>query len=105
PVRDAGAGGDRRRDAAVVRASLDGILATLRQSVGAARVTLRLDDDRRRLSVADVAAEAVASGVASLRGQTSIDQRAARTIQSLEAHPRGLGQGDPRGAHPGPRAR
>ena len=85
-----------------MRARLDAILATLRQSVGAARVTLRLDDERRRLSVADVTAEAVASGVASLRGQTSIDQRAAGTIHWLEAHRTVLVQDDLRGADPAP---
>jgi len=87
-----------------VRARLDAILTALRQSVGAARVTLRLDDDRRQLSVADVTAEAVAPGVASLRGQTSIDQRAAGTIHWLEAHRRVLVQEDLRGADPAPPA-
>jgi maleate isomerase len=85
-----------------VHARLDAILATLRESVGAARVTLRLDDERRRLSVADVTAEAVAPGVASLRGQTGIDQRAAGTIHWLDAHRRVLVQGDLRGADPAP---
>ena len=85
-----------------MRARLDAILAPLRESVGAARVTLRLDDARRRLSVADVTAEAIAPGVASLRGQTSIDQRAAGTIHWLEAHRRVLVQDDLRGADPAP---
>jgi maleate isomerase len=85
-----------------MRPRLDAILATLRQATGAARVTLRLDDTDRSLSVADVTAEAVAPGVASLRGQTSIDQRAAGTIHWLEAHRRILVQGDLRGADPAP---
>ncbi len=85
-----------------MHARLDAVLATLRESVGAARVTLRLDDARRRLSVADVTAEAVAPGVVSLRGQTSIDQRAAGTIHWLEAHRRVLVQDDLRGADPAP---
>lgn len=85
-----------------MHARLDAVLATLRQSVGAARVTLRLDDDRRRLTVADVTAEAVAAGIASLRGQTSIDQRAAGTIHWLEANRRVLVQDDLRGADPAP---
>ena len=75
-------------------AELDGIMATLRQATGAARVTLRLDVPRRNLSVADVTAEALAPGVASLRGQTSIDQRAAGSIEWLEKHRRVLVQED-----------
>src|SRR5204862_757793 len=70
------------------------ICAALRRDTEAARVTLRLDAPPRALSVADVTAEALAPGVASLRGQTSIDQRAAGSIRWLEAHRRVLVQED-----------
>ena len=81
---------------------LDAILAALRDATGAARVTLRLDVPRRRLHSDDVAAEALAPGVTSLRGHTSIDQRAAGTIRWLDANRRILIQPDLRGADPAP---
>jgi maleate isomerase len=69
-------------------------VAALRQALGAARVTVRLDVPQRGLSVADVSAESLAPGVASLRGQTSIDQRAAASVRWLEQHRRVLVQDD-----------
>jgi len=81
---------------------LDARLAALRGALGAARVTLRLDVPGAGLSVADVAAEALAPGAASLRGQTSIDQRAAGSIRWLEAHRRVLAQEDFRDAASAP---
>jgi maleate isomerase len=57
-------------------------------------VTLRLDAPAAGLSVADVSAEALAPGMASLRGQTSIDQRAAGSIRWLDQHRRVLVQAD-----------
>jgi maleate isomerase len=81
---------------------LDAILAALRDATGAARVTLRLDVPGRRLHSDDVAAEALAPGVKSLRGQTSIDQRAAGTIRWLDANRRILIQPDLRGVDPAP---
>jgi alpha/beta hydrolase family protein/GAF domain-containing protein len=75
-------------------AELEAIAAALQRATGAARVTLRLDVPRAGLSVADVTAEALAPGAASLRGQTSIDQRAAGSIRWLEQHRRALVQED-----------
>jgi maleate isomerase len=59
-------------------------------ATGASRTTLRLDWPEWGLHVDDVAAEAVAAGVESLKGQTSIDQRQAATIRWLERERRPL---------------
>jgi Alpha/beta hydrolase family/GAF domain len=75
-------------------AELEALVAALRQALGAARVTLRLDVPPQGLSVADVTAEALAPGAASLRGRTSIDQRAAGSVRWLEQHRRVLVQDD-----------
>jgi maleate isomerase len=77
-----------------LRARLDAILADLLLETKASRTTLRLDDRERDFHVDDVAAEALAAGEGSLRGQTSIDQRAAATIQWLDRHRRLLVQDD-----------
>ena len=85
------------RPTAELRARLDAILATLRDATGAARVTFRVDLPERGLHCDDVAAEALAPGVVSLRGQTTIDQRAAGSIRWLEGNKRPLVQDDLRG--------
>jgi maleate isomerase len=82
-------------------ARLDAILADLLAATRASRTTLRLDSPEHGFHVDDVAAEARAAGEKSLRGQTSIDQRAAATAQWIERHRRLLVQddlsaGDPR---------
>jgi len=59
-------------------------------ATAASRTTLRLDWPEWGLHVDDVAAEAVVAGIASLRGQTSIDQRRAATIRWLERERRPL---------------
>ncbi len=82
------------RPTADLAARIDAILATLRSATGAARATLRIDLPERGIHVDDVAAEAVRPGVASLRGQTSIDQRAAESIRWIDAHRRPLVQHD-----------
>lgn len=82
------------RPTAQLAARIDAILATLRNATGAARATLRIDLPERGIDVDDVAAEAVGPGVASLRGQTSIDQRAAESIRWIDANRRPLVQDD-----------
>ena len=77
-----------------VRTRFDAILAELLAVTGASRTTLRLDDARYGFHIDDVAAEALASGEKSLRGQTSINQRAAATAQWVEKNRRLLVQGD-----------
>ena len=82
------------RPTAHLAARIDAILATLRSATGAARATLRIDLPERGIHVDDVAAEAVRPGVGSLRGQTSIDQRAAESIRWIDANRRTLVQHD-----------
>ena len=82
------------RPTAELQARLDAILAALRDATGAARVTFRVDLPERGVDCNDVVAEAVAPGVASLRGQTAIDQRAAGSIRWLDTNKRPLVQGD-----------
>jgi maleate isomerase len=86
----------------MVVARLEAILQQLRDRVMASRVTLRLDAPGRGFHVDDVAAEALTTGVRSLRRQTSIDQRAAGTIRWLERERRVLVQDDLRGVEPAP---
>jgi maleate isomerase len=84
-----------------LRKTFDAILSELLEATGASRTTLRLDDATHGFHIDDVAAEAVAPGEPSLRGQTSIDQRAAATAQWVETNRRllvqaDLSHGDPR---------
>ena len=61
----------------------------------ASRTTLRLDDAQYGFHVDDVVGEALAPGeTKSLRGQTSINQRAAATAQWVEKNRRLLVQAD-----------
>src|SRR5262245_18295357 len=83
---------------AELAARLDAILVALRAATDAARCTLRIDLAERGVHCNDVAAEALAPAVKSLRGQTSIDQRAAGSIRWLAEHHRPLVQRDLRGA-------
>jgi maleate isomerase len=75
-------------------ADLESLLEDLLQTIGASRVTLRLDNAKWSFGINDVVAEARAPGEKSLRGQTSINQRAAATAQWIEQHRRLLVQGD-----------
>jgi maleate isomerase len=77
-------------------------LAQLLAATGASRVTVRLDLPQLGFGVDDVAAEARQDGVASLQGQTAINQRAAATVQWLERERRLLVQDDLVGADPAP---
>lgn len=77
-----------------LRKRFDAILADLLTAIGASRTTLRLDDSRYGFHIDDVVAEALAPGENSLRGQTSINQRAAATAQWVERNRRLLVQSD-----------
>ena len=77
-----------------LRRAFDAILADLLETTGASRTTLRLDDSSYGFHVDDVVGEAVAPGENSLRGQTSINQRAAATAQWVEKNRRMLVQSD-----------
>ena len=77
-----------------LRQAFDRILAELCDTIGASRTTLRLDDATYGFHIDDVVAEALAPGQNSLRGQTSINQRAAATAQWVEKNRRLLVQSD-----------
>ena len=77
-----------------LKQAFDAILAELLNTIGASRTTLRLDDAAYGFHVDDVAGEAVAPGENSLRGQTSINQRAAATAQWVDRNRRMLVQSD-----------
>ena len=77
-----------------LRKTFDAILSELIKTIGASRTTLRLDETKYGFHIDDVVAEAVAPGERSLRGQTSINQRAAATAQWVEKNRRLLVQSD-----------
>jgi maleate isomerase len=77
-----------------LRQTFDRILAELLTTIGASRTTLRLDDAKYDFHIDDVVAEALAPGENSLRGQTSINQRAAATASWVEKNRRLLVQSD-----------
>ena len=71
---------------------LDAVLETLRQDSNGSRTTLRIDDPGRGWEVGFICAEGLKPGVKSLRGDGSIDQRAAATVKWMIAHKRHLVQ-------------
>jgi len=73
---------------------LDRVLATLLADSRGSRCTLRVDDVARGWNVRFICAEAVRPGFKSLRGDGSIDQRAAATVAWMVAHKRNLVQPD-----------
>jgi maleate isomerase len=81
---------------------VDDLLSGLLRAIGASRSTLRLDDPSRNFHINDVVAEALTPGAKSLRGQTSINQRATDTAQWIERHRRLLVQDDLSNAEPRP---
>lgn len=83
-------------------ADFEAELRQLLEATDASRATLRLDHAGRGFHVDDVVAEARKPGVASLKGQTSIDQRAAATVVWLERERRLLVQDELAGADPAP---
>jgi maleate isomerase len=85
-------------------AALDAVLLALLNETAASRTTLRLDSATHGVHVDDVIAEAKAPGVKSLRGQTSIDQRAQATVKWLERERRILVQNHLENVDPAPPA-
>jgi maleate isomerase len=82
---------------------MDGVLATLLAGSHGSRCTLRLDHEAFGWSVAIPCSEALLPGVKSLKGDGSINQRAAATAQWIEKHRRNLVQPDlSDGADPAP---
>jgi len=77
---------------------LDDVLATLLRASHGSRSTLRIDDPARGWDVDFVCAEALQPGVKSLRGDGSIDQRAAATVKWMAENKRNLVQPDLTGA-------
>lgn len=73
---------------------LDAILATLRRQTAGSRSTLRIDDPARSWNVDFICAESIEPGVKSLRGDGSIDQRAAATVQWIAKNRKNLIQPD-----------
>ncbi|WP_269495814.1 GAF domain-containing protein [Castellaniella sp. S9] len=69
-----------------VLAELDTILAELLVATSASRTTIRLDIPELNIGVDDVYAEATAPGVASLRLDSSLNQRSLATVQWLDRH-------------------
>jgi maleate isomerase len=78
----------------MLETKLDDVLARLLRATGGSRSTLRIDDPARGWNVDFVCAEAVNPGVKSLRGDGSIDQRAADTVKWMVQHRRNLVQPD-----------
>ena len=84
---------------------LDPLMEHLLSDVGASRTTVRIDIPDWDISVNDVIAEARAPEVRSLRGETSIDQRAQPTVAFLDSRREPLVQNEFRStAYPPPPA-
>lgn len=81
------------RDDEVLR-GLDTILSELLTATGASRTTIRLDIPELNIDVDDVYAEATNPGVASLRLDSSLNQRSLATVQWLDKHKKLLIQED-----------
>ena len=81
-------------EVATLEAALDDVLATVLRETGGSRSTLRIDDPLRGWNVNFICAEAVKPGVKSLRGDGSIDQRAAATVKWMVTNKRNLLQPD-----------
>lgn len=79
---------------ATLEKKLDDILETLLRESQGSRCTLRIDDPARGWNVDFICAEAVKPGVKSLRGDGSIDQRAAATVKWMAVEKRNLVQPD-----------
>ena len=84
------------KDEAVAKleSELDRVLTTLVAAAHGSRTTLRIDDPARGWGVNFICAEGLQPGVKSLRGDGSIDQRAAATVKWMVAHRKNLIQPD-----------
>ena len=77
-----------------VIAAAEDVLERLLVATGASRTTLRLDDAECGFHIDDVVAEALAPGERTMRGEGTINHRAANTAQWVEMHRRILVQDD-----------
>jgi hypothetical protein len=77
-----------------LEAELDRVLTTLLVAANGSRTTLRIDDPARGWHVNFICGEGLKPGTKSLRGDGSIDQRAAATVVWLEKNRRNLIQPD-----------
>src|SRR5215831_5086194 len=66
---------------AKLESELDRVLTILVANAHGSRTTLRIDDPDRNWNVNFICAEGLAPGAKSLRGDGSIDQRAAATVK------------------------
>ncbi|HKU85538.1 MAG TPA: hypothetical protein VJV77_04290 [Casimicrobiaceae bacterium] len=85
---------EKSAEVAALEGKLDDVLARLLEATHGSRGTLRIDDAARGWNVDYVCAEAVRPGVKSLRGDGSIDQRAAQTVKWMAVRKRNLVQPD-----------
>lgn len=85
-----------------LKAGFADLLAELLAAVEASRTTLRIDVPELGFQVDDPAAEARASDVPSLLGQTALDQRSLETVRWMDAHHDYLMQERCQGADPAP---
>ncbi len=83
---------------AELESRLNGVLTSLLDASHGSRATLRMDDAERGWQVDFICAEAIVPGVKSLRGDGSIDQRAAATVAWMDKNRRNLIQPDLTGA-------
>ncbi len=90
------------KSAAELMRSFDDITRDLLAKTAASRVTIRLDDPSRNFHIDGVVSEALAPGVRSLKGETSLDQRAAATARWIESRRRVLVQNDFTSPDPAP---
>jgi maleate isomerase len=79
---------------AKLEAQLDQVLTKLLADSNGSRTTLRIDDAAHGWEVNFICAQAVKPGVKSLRGDGSIDQRAAATLKWMDKNRRNLIQPD-----------
>src|ERR1700730_19059787 len=84
------------KDDAVVKleAELDRVLTTLLIAANGSRTTVRIDDLARGWNVDFICGEGLKPGIKSLRGDGSIDQRAAATVVWMAKNRRNLIQPD-----------
>ncbi|HKS64947.1 MAG TPA: hypothetical protein VJT13_24825 [Xanthobacteraceae bacterium] len=84
------------KDEAVAKleSELDRVLTTLVAEAHGSRTTLRIDDAARGWGVDFICAEGLQPGVKSLRGDGSINQRAAATVKWMVANRKNLIQPD-----------
>jgi maleate isomerase len=77
-----------------ILAKLDQVMSDLRENTNGSRTTLRIDVPKYNCVVDRVVAESTAPGIPSLRSNTSLNQRAAKTCQWIEETGQILVQGD-----------